>query len=544
MRVNTIKTLGLAVASIIILQSCTKDLDLAPKYGLNAESVYEDPDNYILVLAKLYAGLAVSGNEGPAGNPDVQGLDEGFGQYTRGLWNLQELPTDETTCRWGDTGIPELNVMTWDANNGFTKTVYSRIYFQLTSCNDFIRQCEDEKLDDRGFSDSEKTAIRLMRNEARFLRALSYWHAIDLFGSVPFITEEDGIGSFLPEQRSRTFIYDYVVSELRDLENNNLLNPAGSNNNSADYGRADLGAAQFLLAKLYLNSEVYTGTPRYTQAAEYSQKVIDAYSLCTQGTAAFNAYERLFLSDNDMSPAKDEIVFPVRFDGLNTQTWGGGTFLVHAFVGGTMDPDDFGINGGWQGYRAREAFASKFYGLDDDGRKTLYTDGVVDSTITAINAAFNVGIAIAKYRNVDSDGLLPADTDPQGNHVNMDFPMFRAADAYLMYAECAARGAADAGMGLMYMNQLRERAYGDDSGNLSTLPNLQGILDERALELHWEGHRRTDLIRFGQFTTGDYLWEFKGNDAQGTAVSSHLRLYPLSADDVIANPNLTQNDGY
>ena len=93
----------------ITISSCKKQLNQSPKYGLNAEVVYSDPANYIKVLAKLYAGLSMTGNQGPAGQADIAGLDEGFSGYVRVLWNLQELPTDEAICGWNDPGIPELN---------------------------------------------------------------------------------------------------------------------------------------------------------------------------------------------------------------------------------------------------------------------------------------------------------------------------------------------------------------------------------------------------------------------------------------------------
>ncbi len=121
--------------------------------------------------------------------------------------------------------------------------------------------------------------------------------------------------------------------------------------------------------------------------------------------------------------------------------------------------------------------------------------------------------------------------------------MFRLADVYLMYAECGARGFGDAGQGVNYVNQLRERAYGNATHNVASITTDE-ILDERARELYWEGYRRTDLIRYGLFTGGEYVWVFKGGPYAGTSVSEHLNLYPLPSSDIVANPNLTQNPGY
>lgn len=511
------------LAFFVLLSSCTKDLDLEPKFGMSSAQVYNDPANYINVLAKLYAGLTLSGNEGPAGDPDIADIDEGFSSYIRVYWNLQELPTDESICGWNDTGIPELNTMTWGSSNSFVKAMYSRLFFQIALCNEFIRESSDSKLDERGFSQSDKDLIKGYRAEARFLRALSWYHAIDLFGSVPFVTEEDGIGSFLPEQISRSDLFDYVESELKDIE---TKLPAPLMN---EYARADRAAAWFLLAKLYLNAEVYINSAKYDECLTYCNKILDA------GFTLHSNYQGLFLADNHLSP---EIIFPITCDGQFTKSWGGTTFLVHAFMVGTMDPDEFGVNGGWNGYRSTKAFSDKFIAdsLTSD-RFLFHLDGQTQE-INTIGTS-SEGWPVGKYKNVDSMGN--PGSDGTGDHVDTDFPLMRLAEVYLMYAECALNGAGDLGTATGYMQELRDRA--NIPGSVPAL-NLDWILDERARELQWEAKRRTDLIRHGLFTSGDYLWEFKADAEDGQAASDHLRLYPLSADDIIANPNLSQNPGY
>ena len=159
------------LGSLFFFTSCKKQLNQTPAYGLNAETIYGDPDNYIQVLAKLYSGLSMTGLQGPAGQPDIstQTIDEGFSAYVRVLWNLQELPTDEAVCGWNDPGIPGLNKTDWNAEDGWVKGMYYRIYYQITLCNEFIWQSRDEQLDERGFSESDKARIRTYRNEARFL---------------------------------------------------------------------------------------------------------------------------------------------------------------------------------------------------------------------------------------------------------------------------------------------------------------------------------------------------------------------------------------
>jgi hypothetical protein len=301
-----------------------------------------------------------------------------------------------------------------------------------------------------------------------------------------------------------------------------------------EYARADKGAVWMVLAKLYLNAEVYVNEAKYTDALTYLNKIVDAgYSLEPE-------YKNLFLADND---GINEVIFPVTYDGINTRTYGGTTFIVHAAVGGDMDPAEFGVDGGWGGTRTTSALVEKFDDItgETDSRAMFFTDGqnleIVDI------GSFNDGYAISKWKNVTSNGSPGSDLV----FMDVDFPMFRLADAYLMYAEAVLRGGGggDAGTALDFVNALRERAYGDDSGNISSGElTLEFILDERARELYWEGHRRTDLIRYDLFTGGEYLWPWKGNAPDGRATDARYNLFPIPDSDINANTNLVQNPGY
>ena len=522
-----------ASISTLVFNSCSKQLDLYPKYGLNSAEVYNNPENYINVLAKMYAGFVLSGNQGPAGNADIADIDEGFSPYLRVYWNLQELPTDEAKCRWNDVGIPEINTMDWSSNNSFVKAMYARLFFQITMANEFIRESSDENMERREFSADQKALITEYRSEARFIRALCWTHALDLFGgNVPFMTEEDGIGAFTPPQTNPQDLLAYIESELLEIED--LMKAPKTN----EYGRADQATVWFLLSHLYLNAESWTGTQRYTDCATYSEKIINsgAYDLDAK-------YQDLFLADNDKST---EAIWSSNCDGERTQSYGGTTFLVHAFVGGTMVAADYGITGGWQGYRATKSFTDLFVADSAvSGRFIWHTDQQKQMMDTL--SLFNNGWAQGKYKNViyvdngnGSVDTVRGDNYTLATQVNVDFHWMRLGEAYLMYAEAAARGYGDAGKGVEYVNRLRTRA---NEPQISAI-TPEFILDERGRELQWEGKRRTDLVRFNKFTTGDYLWEWKGGAATGTSVSSHLNIYPLSADDVVANPNLTQNPGY
>jgi hypothetical protein len=732
MNFSKYKALLLVAGLSLMTTACFKDLNTIPldKNQITSATVFNNPDAYKQVLAKLYAGLAVSGQQGPAGQPDISGIDEGFSTYLRQFWNAQELTTDEAVIGWNDGTIKTYHWQTWNSQNEFITAMYNRIFYQISICNEYLRQTTDAQLSARGVTDPLKSQIVQYRAEARFLRALSYWHALDMFRNVPFVTELDNVGAFSPKQIQAADLYKYVESELKAIDGD-LAAP-----HSNEYGRADRAAAWTVLAKLYLNSEAYIGQKSYTQALDYCSKVIAAgYTLTPE-------YKNLFLADNNTASG---IIFAVNFDGVHTKTYGGMTYLVHAGVGGSMKPSDYGIDGGWGGTRVTSAFVAKFpsvgasnvivapnaghtadypklqvpgnyQGWDPTNTSTVLSsanndnkfegyayfpaatefkftvgtawdvnygdtgaDGTLDAggdnikvadegyykinvdltaktytllktswgligsaaangwnsdsgtftwdatagalVITADLVAgdvkfranqdwglnygdnnkdgllqsggnniaipgngkykiklfltkpdytysielvsfdsralfytsgqnlditditqFTDGYAVSKYKNVTSAGV--AGSDP--TFVDNDFPMFRIEDIYLMYAEAHLRGGGgDDQTALDYVNLVRGRAYHGTAGNikLSDL-NLDFILDERARELYWEGHRRTDLIRFGKFSNTSYVWQWKGNTRDGVATDGHFDVFPIPASDIGANPNLKQNTGY
>jgi starch-binding outer membrane protein, SusD/RagB family len=517
---------ALLAATLLILgvAGCTDTKEL-PTSTITDVNYFNDPSSYRAFLAKIYAGLAVSGQQGPSGNGDIKGIDEGFSQYLRLYWEAEELPTDEAVIAWGDIGLPEMNTQLWASSNTFVVSMYYRIAFQVSLVNEFLRQTTDAKLAERNVSSSLKAQIQVFRAEARFLRALSYWHGIDLFGAIPLVTEADAVGLAPPAQSTRQAIYDFIVSELTAAQADL---PAASGQGT--YGRATKEAASMLLAEVFLNAEVYTGTPHYAEALAAAQAVIAGpFSLDP-------SFQHVFQADNNTSP---EIIFPIIQDGQTTETWGGVTFLVHASCGGSMVPANYGVDGCWYGLRLKAEAYNRF-APDDPRRAFFWTDGqTVD--VTSISE-FKNGIPAPKYQNKTSLGVAGSNA----THVDTDFPMFRLADAYLIYAEAVLRGGGgDPAQALAYVNALRERAYGTTSADI-TGPDLtlQFILDERGRELLWEGHRRTDLVRYHLFTGGDYLWQWKGGAPTGTATESFRDLYPLPASELAANPNLVQNPGY
>jgi hypothetical protein len=284
-----------------------------------------------------------------------------------------------------------------------------------------------------------------------------------------------------------------------------------------------------------LNAGVYTGAPRYTDAITYSKKVIDGgYSLVSD-------YRWLMLADNHLNTS--EFIFSINYDGLKTQGYGGTTFLTHAPVGGSMPASAFGVGGGWSGVRTTKNLPALFPDVTGtaDKRAQFYTAGQNLEIISLTD--FTSGLAVTKFKNVKRNGANGQSQD----FSDIDMPLFRLAEMYLIYAESVARNGSggDAATAVTCINNLRARAYGNAAGNISTGQlNADFILDERARELYWEGFRRTDLIRYNKFVESSYLWPWKGGVSSGTGVASYRNLYPIPSRDINSNTNLKQNTGY
>lgn len=513
---------------LLSLQACKKDaLNLKPTNDVTADVAYNSPQAYKNELAKLYASYGLTSPQGADGS-DVGGLNSGFTDFLRLFWTTQVMTTDEAVCSWNDIGIPELNNGLWATDNVFLRGLYSRSLLQITFVNEYLRESTPEKLTARGITGADATNVQRYRAEARFLRAFQYWVLMDGYGNPPFVTEADAIGKTPPKQITRAELFNYVESELKAIEAD-LAEPRAN-----EYGRADKGANWALLARLYLNAEVYAGTPRYTEAVTYSKKVIDAgYSLKAN-------YSDLFNTSNTEN--NNEFILTINYDGIRGTNNGGTTFLINAAVSAEMKPVTFGIpTGGWAGIRSRDNLPALFpdvTGARDKRAMFFGNKATVDNT-----ASFTDGLAVTKYKNVNAQGV-PAPSI-NGVFASLDFPLFRLAEQYLIFSEAVLRGGAGGTQAeaIGYINRLRERAYGNTSGNVSNI-NLDFILDERSREMYWECQRRTDLVRYGRFTGGSYLWPFKGGTKSGRALDETRNIYPIPAADIIANPGLVQNPGY
>lgn len=517
-----------SLAGIVILgmTSCKKELNLQPPNTTTASIVFSSDSTAKEALAKVYGAYGLTGSSG-SGSSDLGGIDAGTSDFIRMMFYADEFTTDEAVCAWNDPGVPDLHNMSWTSSDVILEGLYARIMYQVTVANSFMQQAAKVS-----FTGQAATDLAHYVAEARFLRAFDYWEMMDLFGNSPFITDKDAIGS-TPTYITRANLYTYVVSELRELDSAGALIAPMQN----EFARADQACVWALLARVYLNAGVYTGTPDWTDAVTYSSKVIAAgYSLLPK-------YQDNFLADNGNNTTNTEQILSVAYDGNNSQNYGGTTFIINAEIGGSMSPAAYGVpGGGWGGDRVTSAIVNLYPDLTGaiDSRSLFYTSGQSES-IASIGT-FNDGYPNVKFQNVTSTGATPAGASV---YATTSFPLFRLAEQYLIYAEATLQGASNGSqtLALQYFNTLRQRAYGNTSGNMTSIA-LQDILDERGRELIWEGFRRTDLIRFGQFTSQNYLWPWKGGVSSGTGVDSHFNIFPLSATDVNANTNLIQNPGY
>lgn len=545
---NILYSMMMGTAVLTGTTSCVSDLDQYPHTETTSKDVYTSLANYEAVLGKIYAAMVTSGQGKGGDNKDMESvLNKGAGfDYMRMFINMQECGTDEFASTWltGEqtTGLTYLS---WDANDAWVSDMYYRIYYNIALCNEFLRNANSAS-----FSGADAEKMKEYKAEVRFMRALFYYHALDFYRNIPMVTENDPVGSYIPPRYTPQQTFDYIESELKDCVGDML--PAST----CPYGQASQGAAYTLLAKLYLNSEVYTGVAKYAECKEACDKVM------SMGYSLEDNYSKLFNADNDKRT--NEIIFALPVSAEHTVSWGSSTYLVCGQVSmsnANQNVADYGVTAGWSEFRLRPEFVDKFTQTDIDGsgdkRCKFFTNGQSKDISSMTDEAS--GYLSEKWSNLKDDGTTASNTGDAG--VDTDFPLFRLADVYLMYAECVVRlhndwdnwaGGSDAEsdsrkQGAIYwINKIRERSKASDVWASSFADDdafLQFILDERARELYHEGYRRTDLIRYGQFTTNKYIWQWKGGTHDGQAVDSKYNIYPIPNTELTANPNL-HNDNY
>lgn len=561
MKKTMIKTVLAGILALGMV-SCADDLNIS-SIDPQTDPSY-DP---MQLLAKQYACLSVTGQSGPAGQGDISG-DEGESGFYRTLFNLQELCTDEVAWAWqNDEGIPELTNIQWNASSARIKWCYQRLAFNVTLFNQYLTEQD-------GVADPAYIA------EVRFLRALHYYYFLDLFHKAPFKTVFS-IGVY-PEEKGGKDLYDWIDQELTEVEP--LMAEVGAYNNTSDYGRADRGAAYMLHARLALNSQVYTDgqVNDLQKAIDYCDAITQsrAYELSRNEKNGFSGYAQLFMGDNDQNAqAMKETIFPIRCDGLCTQSYSNSTYIIASMY--TDGMPYLNGNAKWQCMFSRSSLVGKFFSdpenqvpmateddvkmlpagatedditaLDEqkgistkdviaaagDDRAMFYAGvggGVRELSVSRITAFLN-GLSIVKWTNYRTDGAAGNNE----NYYDTDIPLFRYAEVLLTRAEANFR-LGHPELAVPDINDLRNRAHAATVTADDITEDF--LIDEWSREFYVEGRRRSDLVRFGRFSGSSYIWPFKGGVPTGTGVQPFYDIYPIPSDELASNKNMSQNPDY
>lgn len=526
------------------------------------------------VFAKCYATFGTTGQKGPDGSGDVDGIDEGTSSFYRMFWELNEFCTDEGWWIWNDVGLADIRTQTWSSSNDLVYGLYSRLNFDITLCNSFLDKTSE-------YTDDETLA---QRAEVRMLRAINFYYLLDMFYRVPFSLT---VSPNKPLPTTRPELFKWLEEECLELASDPYIIQAGQRTNKY---RVDQACAWFLLMRLYLNAEVYNesklgardGEPRYADAKQYALKLINssyqlhgfdkvtetAVDLAKERTddhVYYSAYQQLFMGDNDNNGAQDEAIFMIYQDAIHCLNWGGSRFLVSAVRDANYVP--FGSTDTWSCFRSSPEFVyywvdkSKASSIslneyqmpvalgDDRAIMASKTTAGKKMSLTGNEAAdFYASWSVLKFTGVYSTSETITLKDKNGNDSivgapwnwaspvgepkwpDTDIPLFRLAEAYLTCAEACKR-TGDETSAIKYINHLRRRANAPEITSLDD----ETLLTEWAKEFWCEGRRRTDLIRYGQFAgpMASKTWEGHkaGKDAK-------YNVYPIPEKDVTANENL------
>lgn len=534
------KIMILAALAAFTLTSCVGVLDQEPlSSDVVGSDAYTNPTYRLGQLAKIYGSFNITGKDG-AGSSDIAVSDSGASEFIRAWWSINTLTTDEAKCVWGDPWVKEIVTNTWTATkNDAIYATYVRGVMAVTLANNYLRSTDD--------SDPE---IAIERAEVRVIRAMAYWMLLDSFGNPPFTTEADPMGAVKPQQATAPELYAWLKAELEDLvsENSHLKGVK-----EQVYPRVDKGAAYGLLARLLINHKTYLGKEDatvYAEAMAAAEKVMEKYALASE-------YRELFMGDNGQNPeALKEIVMAACYDANKTQSYGGPTYFIAA---STNNNNNLGLAAGWAGLNTSTQFVANLLGAAADG--AAVGDNVEKFTTTDKRAlvslkysekkeqaidAFTNGWHVFKFNNFHSDAtdLYEEHTNVVEQFASIDFPLIRAAESYLIYAEAKTRidgGSTSDAKAVKCITDLQTRAGLNPAISSITLDN---VFTEITRELYWEGLRRTTLIRFNKYVEGSYVWPFKGGAESGQALADHMKLFPIPDEDLVANENLTQNVGY
>ena len=465
-----------------------------------AKDFYASPQGADIALAGVYAQIA--GNWGGVG---YAGADMGWYDLNSMCADDQVIP-HRNTGDWS-TEFAILFKHQWLPTDEVVGNTWNWLYKSIFNANLAIKQLEDSK------ADASKIA------EAKVLRAFFYYLLIDDFGSVPFYTDNNITVDKIP-QSSRKEVFDFVVSELK--ANVDLL---PGTKGGEFYGRFNKWAGYTLLAKVYMNAGVLTGTPKWNECLAACNVVngggFSLHPAVSDASSPLgNKYFELF---GDVSP-QDETILSIY---TTVDVVGRNIFSVRSLIGPHANAL-FGYSG-WNGSVVPKDFYQKYD--DKDIRKKQFLLGPQPGNINYtldVTSLDNPGAGAQEgVRNVK---FYPAGSMNGGGASN-DFPIYRYADVILMTAECNVR-LGNSGAAKSLVDAIRTRA---GLAALASNPTLDDIFDERGRELNWEGHRREDMIRFDKFLLPN---EFRG------ASEEYRKIFPIPTSALNANPGLKQNPGY
>ncbi len=484
---------------LLIVQGCTKvDEVVYDKYA--ASTFYSSPTGSDVALASVYA--LVVGNWGGVG---YAGADNGW-------YDLNAMSSDEQVIPHRNTGdwqldFAQLYKHEWLPTHSIVANAWTWLYRAVYTANLAVEQLTNAK------ADPAKIA------EAKVLRAFFYYLLIDDWGDVPFYTENNVTIENLP-QKSRREVFDFVVNELEEN-----VEKLSATKGGQYYGRFNKWAGYMLLAKVYLNAEVYTGTPMWAQCLAACNKVSEGgFSLHPGGANASSPlgykYYELF---GDVCP-EDETILAIY---TKVDIVGRNIFTVRSLHGPHAN-ELFGFSG-WNGSVTHKNYVNRFD--NNDIRKKQFMVGQQPGGVSYsedLSSLDNPGAN--REDGIRNMKFYPA-APMNGGGASNDFPIYRYADVLLMKAECHVR-LGDAASAKPFIDQVRTRA---GLNGLSANPTLNDIYNERGFELTWEGHRRQDMIRFDKFLEPH---DFKGQS------ESFRKLFPIPTFALDANKNLVQNPGY
>lgn len=537
--------------------SCVGDLDVPVKdpNQMTPNIFAEDPDGYLdRCISEVFQGITTASEWG-AGSSILGFGDAGAGTFSRTVFNIEEMSTDNYSwLQFSDAGYYELVTMNLAPDNEIMYINYSRLYAVVALANQFIRQVNEDAFLTSGNAARAERAADYVR-QAKVVRSLAYYYALSAYGNIGYIDESAPSGS-TPVQYTREEAFNLIVSSLEQVSEE-----WGASYKEPAYGYVGKEAADALLTRFYLNAQTWIGQNMYDKCWSLCQKIIANHNGGFENSGLAESYKALFGANNyeytNQGSREHEIIWTLPQDGMALQSYGNSTFYIATVCGsydGISSIGDCNLNAQWTCMVARQQLSEMFNfdmeGYTDDLRAELWKtskDGFkIDNSTIMGNAGYGQGYAPIKFTNFAYDewGNIDEAASPSSSNTfaSADWPEIRLAEVYLNAAEAQIIGnAGSQADALKYINFIRGRA-GLEHWGVSQM-TASNILAERDRELYGENDRRTSLIRHGKYAGSTYLWNWKGGTHFGSPTPEHMNLFPIPTK-VISFSKYKQNPGY